>query len=41
MPYVDRGEARIWYTEQGTGFPVLALTDIAAATGRPVEAENP
>ena len=25
MPYVDRGEARIWYTEQGTGFPVLTL----------------
>ena len=25
MPYVDSGEARIWYTEQGTGFPMLTL----------------
>jgi pimeloyl-ACP methyl ester carboxylesterase len=25
VPYVDRGEARIWYTVQGTGFPVLTL----------------
>jgi fermentation-respiration switch protein FrsA (DUF1100 family) len=25
VPYVDRGEARIWYTEQGTGFPMLTL----------------
>jgi pimeloyl-ACP methyl ester carboxylesterase len=25
MPYVDRGETRIWYTEQGTGFPMLTL----------------
>ena len=25
MPYVDRGEARIWYTVQGTGFPLLTL----------------
>jgi pimeloyl-ACP methyl ester carboxylesterase len=25
VPYVDRGEAKIWYTEQGTGFPMLAL----------------
>jgi pimeloyl-ACP methyl ester carboxylesterase len=25
VPYVDRGEARIWYTEQGTGFAVLTL----------------
>ena len=25
MPYVDNGEARIWYTEQGTGFPMLTL----------------
>ena len=25
MPYVDRGEAKIWYTEQGTGFPMLTL----------------
>ena len=25
MPYVDSGEAKIWYTEQGTGFPLLAL----------------
>jgi hypothetical protein len=25
VPYVDRGEARIWYTEQGAGFPVLTL----------------
>jgi pimeloyl-ACP methyl ester carboxylesterase len=25
VPYVDRGEARIWYTGQGTGFPVLTL----------------
>ena len=25
MPYVDRGPARIWYTEQGTGFPMLTL----------------
>ena len=25
MPYVDRGGARIWYTVQGTGFPLLAL----------------
>jgi pimeloyl-ACP methyl ester carboxylesterase len=25
VPYVDRGEAKIWYTGQGTGFPVLTL----------------
>ena len=25
MPYADSGEARIWYTEQGTGFPMLTL----------------
>ena len=25
VPYVDRGGARIWYTEQGTGFPMLTL----------------
>ena len=25
MPYVDSGEARIWYTEQGSGFPMLTL----------------
>jgi pimeloyl-ACP methyl ester carboxylesterase len=25
VPYVDRGEAKIWYTEQGTGFPMLTL----------------
>ena len=25
MPYVDSGEAKIWYTEQGTGFPLLTL----------------
>ena len=25
MPYVDNGEARIWYTQQGTGFPMLTL----------------
>ena len=25
MPYVDSDEARIWYTEQGTGFPMLTL----------------
>jgi len=25
MPYVHRGEAKIWYTEQGTGFPMLTL----------------
>jgi pimeloyl-ACP methyl ester carboxylesterase len=25
VPYVERGEARIWYTEQGTGFPMLTL----------------
>ena len=25
MPYVGRGEAKIWYTEQGTGFPMLTL----------------
>lgn len=25
MPYADRGETRIWYEEQGTGFPVLTL----------------
>ena len=25
VPYVDRGGARIWYTVQGTGFPLLAL----------------
>ena len=25
MPYVDRGAAKIWYTEQGTGFPMLTL----------------
>src|SRR5215831_21167941 len=25
VPYVDNGEARIWYTEQGTGFPMLTL----------------
>jgi len=25
VPYVDSGEARIWYTEQGTGFPMLTL----------------
>jgi len=25
VPYADRGEARIWYTVQGTGFPVLTL----------------
>ena len=25
MPYVDHGEAKIWYTEQGTGFPMLTL----------------
>jgi pimeloyl-ACP methyl ester carboxylesterase len=25
MPYVDRAEARIWYTEQGAGFPLLTL----------------
>lgn len=25
VPYVDSGEAKIWYTEQGTGFPMLAL----------------
>ena len=25
MPYVDRGGARIWYTVQGTGFPLLTL----------------
>src|SRR6516165_771169 len=25
VPYVDNGEARIWYTEQGSGFPMLTL----------------
>ena len=30
MPYVDSGEAKIWYTTQGTGFPVLTLATIAA-----------
>jgi pimeloyl-ACP methyl ester carboxylesterase len=25
MPYLDRGQAKIWYTEQGTGFPMLTL----------------
>ena len=25
VPYVDSGEAKIWYTKQGTGFPVLTL----------------
>ncbi|HUN33606.1 MAG TPA: alpha/beta hydrolase [Trebonia sp.] len=25
MPYVDSGGARIWYTGQGTGFPLLTL----------------
>jgi len=25
VPYVDNGEAKIWYTEQGTGFPMLTL----------------
>ncbi|MGH3171083.1 MAG: alpha/beta fold hydrolase, partial [Trebonia sp.] len=25
MPYVDRGETKIWYEEQGTGFPLLTL----------------
>lgn len=25
MPFVGRGEARIWYTVQGSGFPVLTL----------------
>jgi pimeloyl-ACP methyl ester carboxylesterase len=25
VPYVDSGEAKIWYTEQGTGFPMLTL----------------
>jgi len=25
VPYVDHGEAKIWYTEQGTGFPMLTL----------------
>jgi pimeloyl-ACP methyl ester carboxylesterase len=25
VPYVDNGEARIWYTEQGKGFPMLTL----------------
>lgn len=25
MPYVDRAGAKIWYTEQGAGFPMLTL----------------
>jgi pimeloyl-ACP methyl ester carboxylesterase len=25
VPYIDNGEAKIWYTEQGTGFPILTL----------------
>ena len=25
MPYVDSGGARIWYTVQGAGFPMLTL----------------
>jgi pimeloyl-ACP methyl ester carboxylesterase len=25
VPYVDSGEAKIWYTGQGTGFPMLTL----------------
>jgi len=25
VPFVDSGGARIWYTEQGTGFPMLTL----------------
>jgi pimeloyl-ACP methyl ester carboxylesterase len=25
MPYVERGEARLWFEEQGDGFPLLAL----------------
>jgi hypothetical protein len=25
LPYADSGEARIWYTGQGTGFPTLTL----------------
>ena len=25
MPYADNGAAKIWYTEQGTGFPMLTL----------------
>jgi pimeloyl-ACP methyl ester carboxylesterase len=25
VPYVDSGGARIWYTEQGAGFPLLTL----------------
>jgi pimeloyl-ACP methyl ester carboxylesterase len=25
VPYVERGGARIWYTGQGTGFPMLTL----------------
>ncbi|MDQ2874022.1 MAG: hypothetical protein M3Y33_04080 [Actinomycetota bacterium] len=25
MPFVDSGEARIWCTEQGAGFPMLTL----------------
>ncbi|MBV9381467.1 MAG: hypothetical protein JO242_12440, partial [Streptosporangiaceae bacterium] len=25
MPYVDSSEAKIWYTGQGAGFPMLTL----------------
>jgi hypothetical protein len=25
VPYVNSGEAKIWYTEKGAGFPVLTL----------------
>ena len=33
MPYVDRGKAKIWYTVQGTGFPMLTLAPGGKASG--------
>ncbi len=44
MPYVDSGEAKIWFIEQGTGFPMLTLAPGGMRSSAPlweVAAINP
>ena len=36
MPYIDRGAAKIWYTDQGTGFPMLTLAPAGKLSSVPL-----